>query len=62
MMEAVVAGHRENHHPDSEGGIAQTVQNKRRKKDPDGDIDGQRRPAGANVFQDLPFFILPHGD
>ena len=60
IEKTVVAGYGEDHHPDPEAGIAQVMQDERRKENADHHVDRERGPARANVFQDLSFFQLTH--
>jgi hypothetical protein len=50
IEQAVVAGYGKDEHPDSERGVAQAVNDKWRKEDADDNIDGERRPARADVL------------
>jgi hypothetical protein len=60
IEQAVVAGHGEDQHPDSESSVAQVMQNERRKENADHHVDGKREPARSDVLQNLSFFKLQH--
>ena len=60
VEQAVVTGHGEDQHPDSESRITQVMQDERRKENADQYVDGERGPARTHVLQDLSFFKLQH--